>query len=91
MLLHITKFTCTCSTKGFFFSSHRPYSLKEMNTLKNHPELMDRIINIQNLKAIIEPNYNRFSDFEKLEKMTGDELWDIQNKLIVEYNKSFTK
>ena len=30
-----------------------------MNTLKNHPELMDRIINIQNLKAIIEPNYNR--------------------------------
>lgn len=60
-----------------------------MRTLKEYPQLMGRIINIQNMNEKINLNYDRIKDFKRLEKMTDSQLWDEQNNLIPEYNKTF--
>lgn len=59
-----------------------------MNTLQNNPELMTRICNIQAMKGKINPDYDQFADFKNLEKLTEDKLWELQNSLIIEYNKT---
>ncbi len=60
-----------------------------MKTLKTNPELMNVIINIQNMKTKINPKYDRFSDFGNLEKLTENQLYRLQDRLIPEYNKTF--
>lgn len=62
-----------------------------MKTLKNCPELMDKIINIQLMKKKINTDYNSIKDFKRLEKMTDNELWDEQINLITEYNYTFKR
>jgi hypothetical protein len=60
-----------------------------MKTLKTSPELMTVIINIQLMREKINANYDKHSDFKHLEKLTDDELYELQNSLIPEYNKTF--
>jgi hypothetical protein len=57
--------------------------------LQNNPELMNVIINIQNMKQKINPNYDRFVDFRNLEKLNASQLHRLQERLIPEYNKTF--
>ena len=59
-----------------------------METLKTNPNLMTVIINIQDMRSIININYNRYTDFNKLELLTGDELYTLQDELIPLYNKA---
>lgn len=61
-----------------------------MQTLKNNPELMIVICNIQNLKSKIYSDYDPYSDFKNLEKLTSDQLYNLQDQLIPEYNKALT-
>lgn len=58
------------------------------STTKNNPELMTVVCNIQAIKSKINPNYDSVSDFSKLDKLTGEELYEIQDSLIPEYNKA---
>ena len=50
---------------------------------------MTVIINIQDMKTKINSNYDRFSDFGNLEKLTEEQLYRLQDRLIPEYNKTF--
>lgn len=59
-----------------------------MKTLSNTPALMTVIINIQMMSEKINPYYNKYKDFKRLEKLSEDELYDIQDTLIPLYNKS---
>ena len=61
-----------------------------MKTLKNCPELMTVIINIQQMKLKIDPvRYDQFVDFRNLSKLTDEQLHRLQDRLIPEYNKTF--
>lgn len=62
-----------------------------MKTLKNSPELMTVIINIQQMKLKINAEYDQFSDFRNLEKLTDEQLHRLQDRLIPEYNKTFNR
>ena len=61
-----------------------------METLKQNPDLMNVIINIQSMKLKINPNYDQFSDFKNLKKLTESQLNRLQDRLIPEYNKTFS-
>jgi hypothetical protein len=60
-----------------------------MKNLKKSPHLMDVIINIQTMKSKMNPNYDKFSDFRNLERLTESQLYLLQERLIPEYNKTF--
>lgn len=52
--------------------------------LKDHPELMTVIINIQNMTKKI----GKEIPFTELENKNSDELHELQDELIPEYNKA---
>lgn len=60
-----------------------------MNTIKNNPNLMTVIINIQNMKNKIYPFYDKIEDFKLLEKLPEEQLYTIQDNCIKDYNKTF--
>jgi len=60
-----------------------------MKTLKNTPELMNVIINIQLMKEKIYPYYNKFEDFKILAKLPEEQLYRIQDNCIKDYNETF--
>lgn len=62
-----------------------------MKTLKNTPELMTVICNIQSMRQIINSSYSisqAFKDFKNLEKLNDQELHKLQDELIPLYNKA---
>ncbi len=54
------------------------------------PEKMDIIITCQLMKKVIYPNYDQFSDFKNLSLLTIEQLRRLQERLIPEYNKTFS-
>lgn len=60
-----------------------------MKQPKVTPEQMNVICTIQMLKNKIYPNYDQFSDFRNLSKLTIEQLNILQDRLIPEYNKTF--
>lgn len=60
-------------------------------TLKNTPSLMTVICNIQDMSEIINLDYDRHKDFKRLEKMDDVALYELQNKLIPQYNDTIKK
>jgi len=56
--------------------------------LKQKPYLMDVIINIQTMKSKINPTYDPYSDFKNLNQLTEEQLYRLQDRLILEYNKN---
>jgi hypothetical protein len=59
-----------------------------MSKVNVTPTAMDRICNIQAMREKIIPGYDRFADFNSLAKLTEDQLWDLQNALIPDYNNT---
>ena len=60
-----------------------------MKTLKNAPYLMTVICNIQNMNRYIHGKvYDSTKEFKKLEKLTEDQLYTMQENLIPEYNNA---
>jgi len=62
-----------------------------MSVLKTNPEMMSVVINIQTMKSKINPLYNSHYDFQQLIKKSVEELYNEQDSLITEYNKTFNK
>jgi hypothetical protein len=61
-----------------------------MKNPKVSPAQMDLICNIQAMKNKINPSYDQFSDFKNLAMLSEDQLRRLQERLIPEYNKTFT-
>jgi hypothetical protein len=53
------------------------------------PEQMNVIINCQQMKGKIYPDYDQFSDFKNLSQLSIEQLRRLQERLIPEYNKTF--
>ena len=62
-----------------------------MKTLKNCPELMTVIINIQTMSKKVNSDYDEQKEFKQLQKMNEDELYTLQDEMIIKYNESFKK
>ena len=62
-----------------------------MKTLKTNPDLMTVICNIQAMNEKIDPSYNGCNDFKRLEKLTENELYNMQDELIPAYNNAVKK
>jgi hypothetical protein len=60
-----------------------------MKTLQKNPESMTVIINIQMMNEKINPKYNRIRDFKRLNNLSVLDLYEEQDKTIIEYNKTF--
>jgi hypothetical protein len=61
--------------------------------MKNYtvsPAKMESIITIQMLKSKIYPSYDQFSDFGNLAQLSIEQLERLRDRLIPEYNKTFT-
>ncbi len=56
--------------------------------LKNRPNDMQVIINIQGMKEHVYSLYDKFSDFKNLELLSTEQLHRLQERLIPEYNKA---
>jgi len=51
--------------------------------------LMERIINIQMMEKRIYPGSDGITTFDELSQMTANQLWELQNDLLSEYNELF--
>lgn len=60
-----------------------------MASVETNPELMTVIINIQTMKRHIYPIYNAKKDFRKLKTLDSDKLYEIQSRILEEYNQTF--
>jgi hypothetical protein len=56
--------------------------------VKQKPYMMDVIINIQTMKSKINSAYDPYSDFKNLNQLTEEQLYRLQDRLILEYNKT---
>lgn len=52
-------------------------------------EAMNVIVNCQLMKEKIHKDYDKFKDFKKLSQLNVDQLRELQDELIIEYNKTF--
>ena len=60
-----------------------------MYKIEINPECMDIICNIQNMREKTVENYNRLSDFKKLQGMSSDQLRSIQYSVLKDWNALF--
>lgn len=60
-----------------------------MKAIYKNPEFMTVIINIQMMNTKINPKYDGAKDFKRLNNLTVLDLYEEQDKTIIEYNKTF--
>ena len=60
-----------------------------MKALQKDPAFMTVICNIQTMNEKINSNYDRIKDFKRLNNLSVLDLYNEQDRVVIEYNKTF--